>query len=538
MNLKKITLVILSVLLIASLGITSCKDNKNKAKEIRIQLTDYVTSLDSDSACDGISCEVIADFTDGLTQLDYNGNVVYALAESHEVSDDGLAYVFKLRDAKWSNGAKVTAGDFVFALRRLADPETGSECAAMLSDAARIKNAAAVIAGEMDVSELGVRAVDDNTLVIELGSPCPYLLSLLAFSAFYPINEKFFKECGSSYGTTYDTVLSCGAFVLDGDYSPSGNSFSLFKNARYWDAKNVSVEKITYKIIPDSEGALREYKNGALDLVSLSESQIEQYRNDKDFCSCDSACLWYISLNIVGYGFLQNLNMRNALAAALDRDGLCRNVVKDGLAAYYSVPTGLATGPTGNEFTEDCPKWDYGDLEDAKGYLQTAKKELGMQAFEIKLLAEDTPEAKAMASYIQSCWNKLDGVTCSVVSRSKEEMIESLSAGEFMVCLTYPEVDYADPMAFLEMFMSTSPENYGKWANDIYDSVIAGCLYGDLSHDLNKYWMGLLKAEKMLLQNMVMIPVVQTYDAFMTVLKGVDFHTVGVPRVFKHVSFD
>ena len=537
MTLKKFTLVILSVLLLASLGITSCKDNKNKSKEIRAQLTDYVTSLDSGLAYDGVSIEVIADFTDGLIQLDHDGNAVYALAESHEVSADGLTYTFKIRDAKWSNGDKVTANDFVFALRRVADPKNGAYCSPMLSESAGIKNAKDILAGKKDVSELGVRAVDDRTLVFELDAPCQFFLSLLAFPVFYPINEKFYKECGSRYATGYDTVLSCGAFVLDDDYSSSGASFSMSKNDKYWDAKNVAVEKITYKVIPDSEEALREYKNGALDLVSLSGDLIEQMAGDEGFMSCGSACLWYISLNIVRYTFLQNLNMRNALAAALDREGLCRNVVKDGIAAYFSVPSGLATGPTGNDFTKDCPKWEYGSLDDAKTYLQKAKAELGMQDFEISLIVADDPSAKNIASYIQSCWNQLDGVKCSVVVKPLDEMMTDLMNGDYMVCLSERDADHVDPMEYLEMFFSSSPENYGKWANDLYDSVIAACLQGDLSRDTNKYWMGLLKAEKMIMQNMAMIPVIQPCTAVLTALKGVDLHTVAVPRVFKHVSF-
>ena len=181
MTCKKITLVILSVLLIVSLGSISCKHKKNN--EIRVQLPSNVLSLDSAFADDAVSQEVIAGFTDGLMRFDHDGNAVPALAESYEVNDDAIIYTFSIRDAKWSNGDKVTANDFVYALRRLVDPALGADCSYMVADAVRIKNAIDILAGRMDLSELGVRAKDDSTLVIELERPCPYLLSMLTFPA-------------------------------------------------------------------------------------------------------------------------------------------------------------------------------------------------------------------------------------------------------------------------------------------------------------------------------------------------------------------
>ncbi len=538
MSCKKITLVILSVLLVSSLGITSCKNNK-KDKEIRVHLTDNVVSLDSGLAEDDISHEIIAGFTDGLMQLDHDGNAVCALAESYEVDEDDLVYTFKLRNAKWSNGDKVTADDFVYALRRLADPAFDSSCSYLLSDAARIKNARDIIAGKKAVSELGVSAKNDRTLVIELESSCQYLLSLLAYPAFYPVNEKFCEGCGDRYATSYDNVLSCGAFVIDSNYSPLGDSFSMSRNTEYWDNDNVSVDKISYRIIKDSDEALNEYRNGALDLVFLSDSQIDQYKDNEEFFSLDSGTLWYVSMNVLQNVFLQNLDMRKALAAAIDRELLCRNVVKGGLAAYYSVPEGIAFGPTGNDFTTDCPKWNYGVFAEAEAYLTKAKQELGMQTFVISLLVEDDPEVREVASFIESCWDKLNGVDCSLVVKTEDEVSASLMAHDFVVCLTKQDADYPDALSFLDMFRTASEFNFGQWSSDMYDSVIASVTMGDLSHSFNKRWMGLLKAEKMVMEDMVMIPVYQPYDGILLKksVKGVDFHSVSAPRIFKHVTF-
>lgn len=165
--------------------------------DLNVMLETPVQSLDPQQATDGTSFEVIADYTDGLMQMDSDGQAVPAIAESYELSDDGLTYTFHLRtDAKWSNGTPVTAADFVFAWQRAVDPAVASEYAYMLSDIGQVKNAAEIIAGEKDKSELGVTAVDDNTLKVELNVPVSYFLSLMYFPTFYPVNEEFFNSCG------------------------------------------------------------------------------------------------------------------------------------------------------------------------------------------------------------------------------------------------------------------------------------------------------------------------------------------------------
>ena len=162
---------------------------------MNVMLETPVESLDPQQATDGTSFEVIADYTDGLMQMDADGQAVPAIAESYDLSDDGLTYTFHIRsDAKWSNGTPVTAADFVFAWQRAVDPAVASEYAYMLSDIGQIKNAAEIIAGDMDKSELGVTAVDDTTLQVELNVPVSYFLSLMYFPTFYPVNEEFFNS--------------------------------------------------------------------------------------------------------------------------------------------------------------------------------------------------------------------------------------------------------------------------------------------------------------------------------------------------------
>ena len=146
---------------------------------LNIMLETEVQSLDPQIATDGTSFEVIADYTDGLMQMDADGAAVPAIAETYEISEDGKTYTFHLRDAKWSNGDAVTAADFVFGWQRAVDPANASEYSYMLSDIGQVVNAAEIIAGEKPVTDLGVTAVDDKTLEVQLNVPVSYFLSLM-----------------------------------------------------------------------------------------------------------------------------------------------------------------------------------------------------------------------------------------------------------------------------------------------------------------------------------------------------------------------
>ena len=149
---------------------------------LNIMLETEVQSLDPQIATDGTSFEVIADYTDGLMQMDADGAAVPALAETYDISEDGKTYTFHLRDAKWSNGDAVTAADFVFGWQRAVDPANASEYSYMLSDIGQVVNAAQIIAGEKPVTDLGVTAVDDKTLEVQLNVPVSYFLSLMYLS--------------------------------------------------------------------------------------------------------------------------------------------------------------------------------------------------------------------------------------------------------------------------------------------------------------------------------------------------------------------
>ena len=510
-------------------------------KVLNVMVEVEVESLDPQVATDGTSFEVIANYTDGLTQMDADGAAVPAIAESWDVSEDGTIYTFHLReDANWSNGEPVTADDFVFAWQRAADPALASEYSYMLSDIGQIKNAAAIIAGEMDKSELGVKAIDDKTLEVTLEVPVSYFLSLMYFPTFYPVNQAFFEGLADgTFGTSPETVLSNGAFVLT-SYEPAALSFSLTKNADYYDADKVQLDGLNYQVIKDSQQAYMSYQNGDLDIVMLSGDQVEQVEGDPELNITGAGYLWYLTLNMHDVPALNNQNMRLALSNAVNRASIVGDVVKDGsVATYTAVPPQFAAGPDGSDFSADQTMFSdvcADDTAKAAEYYEAAKAELGTDTFEFELLVEDQTETQNVAAVIKDQVEKaLPGVTLNIKVEPKKQRVADIQDGNYDVCLTRWGPDYADPMTYLNMWITGCSNNYGLWSDAEYDAIIADCTTGAYITDAEARWNAMYDAEKIVMDQAVIVPLYTKANANMikTGVEGIEFHPVALNRVYK-----
>ena len=513
-------------------------------KVLNVMVEVEVESLDPQVATDGTSFEVIANYTDGLTQMDADGAAVPAIAESWDVSEDGTIYTFHLReDANWSNGEPVTANDFVFAWQRAADPALASEYSYMLSDIGQIKNAAAIIAGEMDKSELGVKAIDDKTLEVTLEVPVSYFLSLMYFPTFYPVNQAFFEGLADgTFGTSPETVLSNGAFVLT-SYEPAALSFSLTKNADYYDADKVQLDGLNYQVIKDSQQAYMSYQNGDLDIVMLSGDQVEQVEGDPELNITGAGYLWYLTLNMHDVPALNNQNMRLALSNAVNRASIVGDVVKDGsVATYTAVPPQFAAGPDGSDFSADQTMFSdvcSDDTAKAAAYYEAAKAELGTDTFEFELLVEDQTETQNVAAVIKDQVEKaLPGVTLNIKVEPKKQRVADIQDGNYEVCLTRWGPDYADPMTYLNMWITGCSNNYGLWSNADYDAIIADCTTGAYVTDAEARWNAMYDAEKIVMDQAVIVPLYTKANANLITagVEGIEFHPVGLNRVYKNAA--
>ena len=555
---KSIVLLLAIVMLI---GLAACGESSGGAsagggadappspKILGVMLGTNVMSLDTDLATDGDSFEVIADCIDGLMQMDADGAAVPAIAESFSLSDDGLTYTFKLRDAKWSNGDPVKADDFVFAWRRIC--KNAGEYAYMMDEIANIKGAAAIIADGADPATLGVSAPDEKTLVVELEVPVSFFPSLMVFPTFYPINEAFYQSLeDGTYGTSPDTFLSNGAFLLD-SYTPGTASFSLKKNPDYWDAGRIKLDGINYQVVGSSDNALTAFKNNTLNVVTVSGNQVEAAKSDealsKSLKVTGAGYMWYLSFsqtekNAQG-GMLANANLRLAISNALDRDSLVDNYVMDGsLATFTAVPPQFAaSASTGEDFSADQSKFaefvGY-DPEKAAAYLEAAKAELGADEFSFTMIYgnnEGDEVAKVAQAIKAQVEENLPGVTINLQPMTKAERLDKMQNDNYDIALTRWGPDYADPMTYLGMWITNNSNNYGFWSNPDYDQLIADCTTGAYITDYDARWAAMYEAEALVMQEAVIAPLYTKANANLISegVSGIDFHPVALNRVYK-----
>ncbi|SER90463.1 oligopeptide transport system substrate-binding protein [Butyrivibrio fibrisolvens] len=521
----------------------SGETTSNASADLNIMLETPVESLDPQQATDGTSFEVIADFTDGLMQMDADGQAVNAIAQSVDISEDGLTYTFHLReDANWSNGEPVTAADFVFAWQRAVDPEIASEYSYMLSDIGQIVNAQDIIDGSKDKSELGVTAVDDKTLEVKLNVPVSYFLSLMYFPTFYPVNEAFYESCADTFATSPETTLSNGAFVLD-DYQPAATTIHLTKNPDYYGADSVQLAGLNYQVIQDSQQALMSYQSGDLDTTLVNGEQVDQVKDDPAFQAIGAGYLWYISPNIQEVKELQNVNIRYAFTMALNREAITTDVLKDGSApTYTAVPMDFAAGPDGSDFSADQEKFSdvcRFDADAALEYWNKGLEELGVSEITITMIhdADDAP-IKVAQVVKEQLETTLPGLTVELQQMPKKERVQRMQDGDFELGLTRWGPDYADPMTYLGMWVTNNSNNYGFWSNSEYDAIIAECTTGETAMDAEARWAALYDAEKIVMDEAVIFPLYTQCNAELisTSVSGIEFHPVALNRVYKNAT--
>ena len=547
---KKLLILLSLTLLILTTGCGG-SDSAGGNNKFSVMLGSNIVSLDSGQATDTNSFEVIADCIDGLMQLDADGKPIPALAESVDVSTDGKTYTFHLRDAKWANGEPVTAEDFVFAWRRHC--QMAQEYSYVMGNTvACVKNADAVIKGG-DPKTLGVSAPNPKTFVVELDAPVPFFESLMAFPTFYPINEKFFNglEKGS-YGTSPETFLSNGAFMLS-SYVPGTANIQLKKNDSYWNAAKISLDGFQYQVVTSSDNALTSFKNGTLNVVNIGGNQVAHVKGDanlsKNLKTFTSGYLYYLSFNQDAKnhhaGALSNVNLRLAIANAIDRESLVDNYVMNGAkATYTAIPVEFApNAKTGEFFSADQKKYaDYMsfNVTKAQEFLSKAKSELGKENFELNFIFSNDGDSNArIVQAIKSqVEENLPDVKINLQPMPKAEYLSNLTSDNYDLALVDWTPDYNDPMTFLTLWTTEGCEIAEHWSNADYDKIIADCTTGALAADYDARWNALYDAEKILLENAVIAPLYTDATAVLISpnVSGIEYHVAGIDRVFKNVK--
>lgn len=545
---KSLAVIGLSGLALAACGNSSDNSGSNGSGESEQVLnwttTSELPTMDTTMVTDTVSFDMMNNVNEGLYRQNAEGEYEAGVLDGEpEISEDGSVYTYKIKeDATWSNGDPVTAKDFVYAWQRLVDPDTAAPYS-YLADGI-IQNATEIIAGEMEPSELGAVAVDEKTLEVTYAKPVPYLEGLLSMAPFYPLNQKYVEEQGDSYATNSDTVLYNGPFALS-DWDGTNLNWSLVKNDSYWDADNVQLDTIKYQVLKETSTALNLFDSGEIDYTTVSGEYVAAREGDPNMDNSPESSVFFIKMNQERNGEetpLANTNIRRGIAQAIDKQSFADQVLQNGsLPADYLVPEGLASNPsTDVDFREDSTEGkgfvDY-DVEAAQEAFNAGLEELGTDSITLELLVDDTENAKRSAEYIQGqLQTNLPGLQVQIVSVPFKNRVAANNSQDYDLQISGWGADYADPINYLELFVTDGNNNNSGYSNEEYDALIQSA--SDETEDLDKRWSDLVAAESLILEEAGIAPLYQRYGAYLEqpTVEGVVHHQVGASTSFKWAS--
>lgn len=266
-------------------------------KELNLTLAGDIPSLNISKASDMDSFHMLTNTMEGLTRVDAKGVATPAMAESWEQSEDGKTWTFKIRkNAKWSNGDPVTAKDFEYSWKRTLNPETASQYGYVMYD---IEGASDYNNGKVDNADnVGVKALDDNTLQVKLNRRVNYFDQLMSFCVFFPQNQKFVKAQGDKNGTTAENTVYNGPFTMS--TWKMDDIVVLSKNNNYWDKDSVKLNTINFKVVKDSNARINLYESNEIDVVGLTSEHVDKYKDSKEFMTTKKAETYFLMLNNKG----------------------------------------------------------------------------------------------------------------------------------------------------------------------------------------------------------------------------------------------
>ena len=472
---------------------------------------------------------VIINLYDGLVR-DTKEGIKMATAESYEVSAnaEGVAdtvYTFKLRDdAKWSDGQSVTANDFEYAWKRACSPEMASPYAFLITDS--IKGAYEYFSGTGSRDDVGVKALDEHTLQVELIQPTAYFLNLVSFFTYMPCREDM-ASTGEGWEKDPAKCITNGAFYLE-EYK-IGSHVLLKKNENFWNKDNVKLAGVKGLFITDATTSLQGYEAGEINITStLPGEEIPRLlAEDPNFASEPALGTTYIEFNMDAE-IVNDVNVRKALSLAIDRKLICDQVLRNGAvpaAAFVAPPFKLSTGESlramdefGNVMTEYEINPNGAEVEKAREYLAAAGYPNGEGFPTLELLYYESGSNSQIAEAVQQMWKENLGITVNLKVEEYAVFANTRSSGNYTLDITGWSADYNDPMTMLSLFTANGVNNarwrYKEYAGVPEDTTLnpENKAYDDAvimaSKTMGTERDGYLKeAEKVLMDNMVICPI-------------------------------
>ncbi|PTM57716.1 peptide ABC transporter substrate-binding protein [Desmospora activa] len=487
-------------------------------------------TLDPSLVADAVSSDVLNNVMEGLYRINKDNKPEPAIASGVEISEDKKTYTFTLRDAKWSNGDAVTAQDFEYSWKRTLNPETTAEYAYILYS---IKNAEAYNTGEASADEVGVKALDEKTLEVELEAPSPYFLSLTAFSNYLPQNQSAVEEFGEKYGTEADKMVYNGPFHVS-EWKHEQN-VQLKKSDTYWDRNAVRLELANLNIVKETSLAANLYTGNEADVVELSSELADAFKKSPEYLPYTGSTTQYLVFNTTNQ-FLSNPNIRKALSYAIDRDSLVK-IMKDGSEpAYGFVPPTIFTSDN-KVFREEASDQHQYNPQEAKRLLQEGMAELGLTSTpSLTMLSYDDHRKDAAVFMQEQLRSNLD-LEVRIDPKPFKQKLDRELEGDFEITFAGWGADFNDPQTFLDIYVSDGAYNWAQWSNEKYDELIKSSIGNPNNEERTK---NLVEAEKILMEEAPIAPITYAGKIYLQkqYVKGIYRHPVGAELSLKWAYLD
>ena len=413
---------------------------------------------------------IIRDLYEGLTGLSPRGEVIPAAAESWTVSADGLEYIFHLRPlARWSNGDPLTAEDFVAGMRHCVTPATGSNYALVL---APIANAEAVIAGQQPPSNLGVEALDAQTLRIRLKAPAPFFPGLLTHATTFPIHRPSLAQYGDAFARP-GKLVSNGAYQL-AEWGVQ-SQVKLTRNPHYWNNAATRVDTVLYYPTEDINSELKRYRAGELDYsyeIPLSQAPQLRAQLPQELRTAPYLGIYYFGFNVTRPPFKDNVKLRRALNLVVDRELIVQRLMNGiGIAAYSWVPPATA------DYGAQTPEWVSWTREQRLDEARRLYAEAGYSAehpLDVEIRYNTHQDHKRIATVIAAMWKQTLGVRARLINEEFKVLNNNLRQHVVTQVFRWGWIaDYNDATSFADLLQTPHGQNETGFSDTRYDALLA-----------------------------------------------------------------
>lgn len=465
---------------------------------------------------------VARDLYEGLVSEDDYGKIIPGVAKTWETKDN-KTFTFHLRhDAKWSNGDPVTAHDFVYSWQRAVDPATASPYSWYL-EMTTMQNAAAIIDGKKDKSTLGVKALDDYTLQVQLDTPVPYFVKMMAHTTMMPVNKKVVEKWGNDW-TKPEHFVGNGAFKLEKWII--NERMVLVRNKEYWDNAHTVLNKVTYLPIENQNAEMNRFLSGELDFTD--DVPLEQYRrlkkqHPKELRTVGNLATYYYGFNTTRKPF-NDARVRRALSYAINRDIIAKAILGQGQKPAYTMTPEITAG-----FDAPMPAYAKWTQKERVAKAKELLKEAGYDKshpLNFTLLYNTNENHKKIATAIQSMWKKELGVNVELENQEWKTFLDTRRDRNYDVTRAGWNGDYNEASTFLSLMQSNNASNDQGYNSKEYDGVMAKAMKSTSEAERTKLYS---QAEKILARDMPIAPIYQYVKTRLvsTQVGGYPMHNAG-----------